>query len=216
MTDDIKLRRGRYRGKPAGRLRATWKENGKRISWNTGVDDETEAIRRAAGERDRRATTKVDGHTPAVPFTDRTSEPESPAPPGSNGHSHRPLADALARATPASSAPASSTDAGQIPERNNKRLYEVFGKAMTFLTEGTLQRACRWAGREPEEMDDDEQALVAEGWREKGQEWFGQADIGAWGKILLGGATAGVGMYLGGKPLRPVEKPATPAAPAGG
>jgi hypothetical protein len=60
-------------------------------------------------------------------------------------------------------------------------------------------------------MDADEEQLVREGWEEKGADWFGKTDIGAWGKIALGSAVAGVGMYMGGQALPKVKQipPAT-------
>jgi hypothetical protein len=115
----------------------------------------------------------------------------------------------------AAAAPSSPPETDDETRRKTRRLYEVFGKAMAYLTEGALKRACRYAGKEPEEMDEDEIELVREGWEEKGADLFGRTSIGPWGKIALGSAVAGVGMWMGGKDI-PKPKQLAAAAPAGG
>ena len=220
----------RSKGKKGAKYLAGFKgADGKRVVWSTGETDYDAGLRRAVVELGRRlqgpevlSSLEPPRETPPV-------EPDHVAPPitnGTNGHARRPLNDILARtlyggAAPAAT-PAPATPAAPVHDEAVKvrRLYEYFGKAMAFLTEGGLKRAVRFAGKEPEEMDDDEIELVREGWMELGEQWFGKTTLGPAGKVALGTIVAGVGMYVGGKPLpKPKElaaandnaKPTTPA-----
>jgi hypothetical protein len=236
----LTLWRSKRKGHPRGNLRASWRdEAGKRVTWDTGTLDAPEALRKASAEVGRRRTPALSSGDSAGGSSHHNGTPPAassgPAPAASpfsptmdaaaavNGR--RPIGDAITRALAngEAAAAAAEVDALRAPaaelageaKAKAKKLYEVFGKAMAMLTAGGLQRACRYAGREPEEMDDDEEQLVREGWEEKGAEWFGRTDIGPWGKIALGSAVAGVGMYVGGKPIPPPAKlkliPAEPA-----
>jgi hypothetical protein len=219
----ITLWRSKRGGKPRGFIRASWREGGRRITWDTRTLDQGEALAKAAAEVSRRGSVPV--HRPLeVPAQAPPVHPDGIAPPSSAAPVaadapaavRKPIGEALTRALGAPAAAASSppvTD--EEGKRKARKLYEVFGKAMGYLTEGSLKRAVRFAGREPEDMDDDELELVREGWEEKGADWFGRTNIGPWGKIALGSAVAGVGMYMGGKPL-PKPKKELPPVPAGG
>jgi hypothetical protein len=214
----ITLWRSKRGGRPRGFLRASWREDGKRVTWDTRTLDEGEALGKAAAELSRRRS------VPAKPTPEGPPAPAPPTQPGvapaasssssttTNGV-RKPIGEAITRAftngaaaavVPSSSAAAATDDETKAKA---KKLYQVFGKCMAYLTEGGLKRACRWAGKEPEEMDDDEEELVREGWEELGADWFGAKQIGPWGKIALGSCVAGVGMYMGGKPI---PKPAEP------
>jgi hypothetical protein len=235
----ITLWRSKRGGKPRGFFRASWREHGRKITWDTRTLEKDEAQARAVAELNRRLSAAppqperalrdrdpvaasreppVQPSHPAPPAT-TTSVADGFAPPSTGAFVRKPIGDALTRAltngTPA--APASSPPAdAEETTRKARKLYEVFGKALGYLTEGGLKRACRWAGREPEDMDDDEIALVREGWEEKGADWFGKTNIGPWGKIALGSAVAGVGMYMGGKPIPKAPKALPAPPPAGG
>jgi hypothetical protein len=130
----------------------------------------------------------------------------------------RPLGEAFGRALAApsssslapsssSSAPPAPTEAELEQRRKTKALYKVVAKAGGYIVDGTLQRAVRFAGREPAEMDDDEEELIREGCEELCERFFGRTEIGPWGKIAAGAVVAGVGMYMGGKPLPKAAAP---------
>lgn len=82
-----------------------------------------------------------------------------------------------------------------------RHVHKVVAKSATYALEGCLKRACRWAGREPEDMDDDEQALIREGCQELAAKVLGTKKLTPTGKIIAGSICAGVGMYMGGKPI---------------
>jgi hypothetical protein len=231
MAQAVRLWRSNRNGKPRGFWLASWRESGKRVSFNTRTLDKDEAQAKALAELGRRLQAPS-----AAP--DSLPEPtQAPAPspqldegPAAaavmNGH-RKPLTDVLARAfsagsplngatpAPPPAGPLEPSEAATDEEarRKSKKMYQVFGKAMALLTEGSLRRAFRWADREPEEMDDDEIALIREGWEEKGADWFGKTTIGPWGKIAMGTAVAGVGMWIGSKPIERPKPKALPAAP---
>jgi hypothetical protein len=231
----ITLWRSKRGGQPRGFFRASWREGGRKVTWDTRTLDRDEALQRSVAELNRRLSAAPRPeralHDPVAASRQPPVQPGDPAPPTTSvadgftpptpgAFTRKPIGDALTRAlttngtapaAPASSAPADAEET----KRKARKLYEVFGRVMGYLTEGGLQRACRWAGREPEDMDDDELAMVKEGWEEKGADWFGKTDIGPWGKIAIGSAAAGVGMYLGGKPIPKPPAPAKPP-PAGG
>jgi hypothetical protein len=237
----ITLWRSKRDGKPRGFFRASWREHGRKITWDTRTLDKDEAQARAVAELNRRLSVAppqperaLRDRDPVAASREPPVQPSHPAPPATTtttsvadgftppgGFTRKPIGDALTRAltngAAAATAPASSLPAdAEETKRKARKLYEVFGKALGYLTEGGLKRACRWAGREPEDMDDDEIALVREGWEEKGADWFGKTNIGPWGKIALGSAVAGVGMYMGGKPIPKAPKAIPAPAPAGG
>jgi hypothetical protein len=87
-----------------------------------------------------------------------------------------------------------------------RHVHKVVGKGFAYLTEGGLKRLCRWAGREPEDIDDDEEKLIREGWEEIAAEYLGTKKLTPWGKVAAGTFIAGTGMYLGGKEI-PKPKP---------
>lgn len=224
MDRGISLFRSKVRGRAVGNFKARWRgAGGARVTWNTKTLDAHEALRRAAEELGRR------NHAHASSTPRNEARPSAGLPAGAttttttttNGFHpppRRPLAEALTRALSSNGAPAAPPAAAAEPDQGDekqikaRRLYEVFGRCMGYLTEGALKRAVRFAGREPEEMDDDEVTLLREGWQEKGEEWFGGTELGPWGKIALGSTVAGVGMYMGGKPI-PKPNPLPPKAP---
>jgi hypothetical protein len=213
----VTLWRSKRDGKPRGFIRASWREGGRKVTWDTRSLDEGEARTRALAELDRRLSARPEPPQQAERRPDHL-EGQPPVKPGEPSNvipMRRPIGDALNRAlgvpAPAAAAPSSPPDEGPAKAR---KLYELFGKAMGHLTEGGLKRAVRWAGREPEDMDDDELVLVRGGWEELGAEWFGRVEIGPWGRIALGSAVAGVGMYMGGDPIKPPEQKQLPAAAA--
>jgi hypothetical protein len=226
-TAGITLWRSKRGGKQRGFIRASWREAGRKVTWDTRTLDAEEARRLAVAELNRRLSSS--SSIPSVPPDSQVStstkppvqpagDQPAPAQPSNVIPLRRPIGEALNRAlgngAAAAIAPSSAPVDADEAKKKTRKLYEVFGKAMGFLTEGGLKRACRWAGREPEDMDDDEIELVREGWEEKGADWFGRTNIGPWGKIALGSAVAGVGMYMGGKPLPAKKLP--PAKPADG
>jgi len=89
-----------------------------------------------------------------------------------------------------------------------RQVHKVVGKACTYGLEGALKRMCRWAGREPEDIDDDEEALIREGFEELAAKYLGTKKISPAGKVLAGGIAAGFGMYMAGTEI-PKPKPAT-------
>lgn len=210
MPPAVTLWRSSRDGKERGFLQASWREGGRKVTWNTGTLDQAEARARWLAEFNRRLSARTELPQQADLRPDHL-EGQPPVQPGEPTKAsnvipiRRPIGEALTRAlgtpAPAAAAPSSPAEDGRAKAR---KLYELFGKMMGHVTEGGLKRACRWAGREPEDMDDDEVAMVREGWEEKGAEWFGKVEIGPWGKIALGSAVAGVGMYMGGEPI---EKP---------
>jgi len=220
-TPAIRLWRSKRAGKPRGFLRASWREGGRKVTWDTRALEPDEALKRAVAELNRRLSAPTPLLSPALaspagPPPDGQPSVQPGAAPSNVIPIRRPIGEALSRAlgtpAPAAAAPSSPPATAEEAKAKARKLYEVFSKAMSYLTEGGLKRACRWAGREPEDMDDDEIALVREGWEEKGADWFGKTDIGPWGKIALGSAVAGVGMYMGGKPLpKPKAKELPPA-----
>jgi hypothetical protein len=134
----------------------------------------------------------------------------------SNGH-RRPLSEILSRALETGTPLPTTFEAPSSPpepeEPKGRRLAEVFGQVASYLTEGALKRAVRYAGREPDEIDDDELEQIRAGWTELGQQWLGQASIGPWGRIAVYSAVAGVGMYRSGKPLPPPAAKLPPREP---
>lgn len=215
MPPAVTLWRSKRDGKPRGFIRASWREDGRKVTWDTRSLDEGEARARALAELNRR----LSASPPAVPPA-AEAPPVQPGEPSNVIPMRRPIGDALNRAlgvpAPAVAAPSSSPELEHEGRAKARKLYELFGKAMGHLTEGGLKRAVRWAGREPEDMDDDELELVRGGWEELGAEWFGRVEIGPWGKIALGSAVAGVGMYMGGDPIAPPPKQLPAVAPADG
>jgi hypothetical protein len=228
-----------WRSKRGRFLRASWRDGGKKVTWDTRALEDKEARARATAEWTRRKLMGGDGTRRTAPTPDISPAPApavqfQPAPsamptsadvrgafPPSSSSSRRPIGDAITRAFGAAggaaefaAAPPPPPAAGDEESRAKaKKLYEYFAKLMAMVTEGSLKRACRFAGREPEDMDDDEIRLVREGWEEKGADWFGRTNIGPWGKIALGSAVAGVGMYMGGTPIeKPKPKELPPAA----
>jgi pyruvate dehydrogenase E2 component (dihydrolipoyllysine-residue acetyltransferase) len=199
--------------------------DGKRISWNTHARDKAEAMRRAGEELARRKGPSAAAPPPAAP-----SAPSGPLP--AVASPRRPLGAAFARvlqlpappglastAAPAAAvelvakpdeitppaAPAPAADEGAELAKV-RRVHQVVGKSATNLIEGILARTCRFAGREPEEMDEDERALIAEGCSEIAAEYLGKKKLTPAGKVIAGSVCAGVGMYMGGKPIP--KKPA--------
>ena len=150
--------------------------------------------------------------------------PSSPPPSSGNGHARKPLAEAFGRAlvpstpAPAPAAPPAAAETDDLEEKKAKtrKLYEVAGKALTYLAEGGLKRAVRFAGREAADMDEDEEELIREGFEELCAVWFGRVELGPTGKVAVGCVVAGVGMYMGGtkiekpKELPPAAQPAPP------
>lgn len=230
QTPGITLWRSRRDGQPRGFLRASWRENGKKVTWDTRTLDRDEAQRKAAAELSRRRaapeSTKLSPAPAPAVQPDPFAKPPTAGdvnnafpPPTTTANGRRPIGDAITRALGAQAAAVVTAPAAPATNEESrakaKKLYEVFGKLMSMITEGSLKRACRFAGREPEDMDDDEISLVREGWEEKGADWFGRTNIGPWGKIALGSAVAGVGMYMGGEPIdkpKPKELPPTGGA----
>lgn len=89
-----------------------------------------------------------------------------------------------------------------------RHVHKVVGKACSYGLEGCLKRMCRWAGREPEDIDDDEEALIREGFEELAAQYLGTKKISPMGKVVAGGIAAGFGMYMGGKDIpKPKEPP---------
>ncbi len=88
-----------------------------------------------------------------------------------------------------------------------RQVHKVVGKACTYGLEGCLKRMCRWAGKEPDDIDDDEEALIREGFEELAAKYLGTKKISPAGKVLAGGIAAGFGMYMAGKDI-PKPKPA--------
>lgn len=199
-----------------GHYQARWKEGRKRVAWNTRTSDHAEAQRRAAAELERRHLPTTLSPPEAEPKAVPPLEPSAPAN-GTNGH-RRPLSDVLARALEQGEPlPTSFATPPPAPAETGRRLHEVFGEVMGYVTEGALKRAVRYAGREPDEMDDDELEQVRAGWAELGEQWFGSTNLGPWGKIAIYSTVAGVGMYRNGKPLPPPEPlPPREPEPAGG
>lgn len=214
MAQAIRLWRSERKGQARGPWLASWKEHGRKVAWSTTTQDKAEAQRKAEAELGRRLQAASPG--PAAPATTVAppAQPDLVTPAAtSNGHSRKPITAALTRAlsAPAAETTPPSSPGTDLEERpKGKKLYEVGAKALTYLVEGGLKRACRYAGKEPEEMDDDEQALIQEGFEEKLADLFGRTEIGPWGKIILGTAVAGTGMYVGGTAI-PKPKQLTPA-----
>lgn len=242
-----------------GNIRARWgKGKRNRVDWNTGTKDPDEALRRAAEELRRRtgasAASSLGTPTPSKPAAAVPPSPQPPAvappPETAAGSARRPLGDALARVlgTPpapeiASPAPAvvpdevidpgkvAAAELEDVAAKKAKHVHKVLGKGGALAIDGVLQRLIRFAGREPEEMDEDETRLITEGWEEIFAEWFGKKKLTPWGKVAAGSAVAGIGMYMAGKPLpepkpapaplqlvpaqRPAAGPPPPAPPAG-
>jgi hypothetical protein len=106
-----------------------------------------------------------------------------------------------------------------------KHVHKVLGRGGALAIDGVLQRLIRFAGREAAEMDEDETKLITEGCEEIFAEWFGKKKLTPMGKVAAGAAVAGIGMYMGGKPLpephpapaalQLVPAPARPAPPPG-
>ncbi|MFL5381289.1 MAG: hypothetical protein ACJ8GN_02060 [Longimicrobiaceae bacterium] len=222
MPPAVTLWRSKRDGRPRGFIRASWRQDGQKVTWDTRSLDEGEAKERALAEIARRLSAT---QRPVKPESEATpivmGERQPPGDPGERPSNvipmRRPIGEAVHRALggPAVAAPAPAEPPADHEARAKaKKLYEVFGRAMGMATEGGLKRLCRWAGREPEEMDDNEIAMVREGWEEKGAEWFGRVEIGPWGKIALGTGLAGFGMYVNGKVLEEQKK--LPAKPADG
>jgi hypothetical protein len=226
----ISLFEAKKNGKPKGSLRARWSADGRQHIWNTGTKDRAEAMAKATVEADRRLAraggslpeTTMPAAGPPRPSQAWTPPPVTSSPSSStNGHSRRPLAEAFGRAltptaTPAPPllTPATEAAVDELEERKQKtrKLYEVAAKAGTYLLEGGLKRAVRFAGREPDDMDDDEQELIREGCGELCAQWFGRVELGPGGKVAVGCIVAGVGMYMGGTPI-PKPKALPPAPP---
>lgn len=220
MPPAVTLWRSKRDGKARGFIRASWRQGGRKITWDTRSLDEGEARTRALAELDRRLSAPPPAVPPAAesPLAGGRQPPVQPGETSNVIPIRRPLGEALNRAlgVPPAAAAAPSSPAPDEGRAKTRKLYELFGKAMGHLTEGGLKRAVRWAGREPEDMDDDELALVQEGWEELGAEWFGRVEIGPVGKIALGSATAAVGMYMGGITIEQKPKKLAAAAPADG
>jgi len=213
--------------RPNGIFRARWSEDGERHYWNTGTSDRHEALKKAGEELARR---KGFTRPPAAPPGSAPGQlPVGPPPVVST--QRRPIGEALARvlATPPASAasppsgPAPASGAGAVLEgelvRGREQLgdaqdvakvrhvHRVVGKSASHLVEGLLKRAVKFAGREPEDMDDDERALIEEGCTELAAEYLGQYKLTPGGKVMAGALCAGVGMYMGGRPI-PKPQPA--------
>lgn len=225
-TPAIRLWRSKRGGKARGFLRASWREQGRKVTWDTRELDPDAALKKAVAELNRRLSAPASTMSP-TPTSPLVPEGQPSVQPGAAPSNvipiRRPIGEAINRAlgtpAPAAAAPSSLAGAATAEEAKKKvqHLYAVFGRAMVMLTEGGLKRACRWAGREPEEIDDDELAMIREGWEEKGADWFGKTDIGPWGKVALGSAVAGAGMYMAGKELpKPKELPRPKEQPADG
>lgn len=221
---------------PASQLRARARIGGKLVTWSTGTADESEALQRAAAEFQRRSRSgnpmpeltsrsspePVDGPAPP-PSLPALSSLESPAAGGGAG-SRRLLSEALASAfagtatieppkpddAPAASAPPGGGPAAADPPSPAARhTYAVVAKVAVYMIEAGLQRAVRYCGREPEEMDDNERAMITEGAEEELGRIFGRSELGPKGKIFLGAACAGFGMWSAGTPIvKPVAAPA--------
>lgn len=197
------------------------------VTWDTGAHNETEALLRAAEEIRRRSTT-ADPTPAGTPR--RTADPSPDLSPGSSfrgwgaGDGRLRVKEALARVIPApapAAPPAAPTTEKLVDvrvtepsddaegERKISKLYEITAKMCTRMTEGGLKRAVRWAGREPEDMDEDEEQLMREGYTELCKKAFGSKKITPLGKVALASAAAGWGMYMGGKPI-PKPKPQQP------
>lgn len=214
MPPAITLWRSKRKGQLRGTLHASWRLDGKRQTWDTKVLDEADAFRKATDELNRRLMPDPPRVTAAAEPPAQLADvaPAAPAAAGPSSPLRRPITEVLTRALTSGTSP--TNDNSEVPpvppsaegEKSARHLYEYFGKAMAYLTEGGLKRACRYAGREPDEMDDSEIELVREGWGELGAKWFGQTAIGPLGKIVLGSAVAGVGMYMGGKEIPPKPK----------
>ena len=104
-------------------------------------------------------------------------------------------------------AKAAAAELEEATARKAKHVHKVLAKGGTMAVDGILQRLIRFAGREADEMDEDEIKLVTEGWEEIFAEWFGKKKLTPMGKVLAGSAVAGIGMYMGGKSI-PEPKPA--------
>lgn len=204
--------------------RARWKEQGRIINWNTGTKDKAEAQRRATeelGKRRQQPVARTPGTTihgarlpsssaPRPSLAELLSRATATTTPVTTNGVHPPSSPAPAPAAPPP-APAEETSSSKV-----RHLHEIASKIGVRLIDGALQRACRWAGKEPDEMDDDEEQLIAEGLREVSEELFGKVKLTPWGKVGLGTLAAGAGMYMGGEtlskphqlpPVAQVEKP---------
>lgn len=229
----MRLYRIKKGGRETGNWIAQWRENGRIVTRTTGTLDRKLAAQRAEAEFTRRQS--GNGHTGRAvkPHTGASSAPAGefrlPSP-------RVPLSDVLARAfsaptvnselpahsssfsaenqtKPETAAPATSN--GSIPPPpaaddvriKPRRLYTYGAKAASAALEGVLQRAIRFAGREPAEMDDDERDLIQEGLAEQFQIWFGAQELSPLGKVALGSLVAGAGMWRQGTPLAKTPAP---------
>lgn len=220
---------------PSSVFRARWRsDGGAQVTWTTGTADETDALVRAAAELRRRSNGGDAPSLSPSSFPEDGSAAESdggptPAPlpslspaPAPGSGSRRLLSEALKEALggaagvetsaappPANDLPAPApapTEPAPGLTRGERHLYHVAAKIGLYLIDAGLQRTVRAAGREPDQMDDDERELIQEGCEELFQKAFGRTTIGPLGKVALGSLCAGVGMYKSGKPL-----PAQPA-----
>jgi hypothetical protein len=193
-----------------------------------------ELRRRSATSSAGPSTRAAAAAAPTAPQTMPPGAPGAPSPAAADTGARRPLGDALARvlglstpapaatssgaaaSTPTALAPDAILDAGaraaegeieKAAAEKVRHVHKVVGKACTYGLEGALKRMCRWAGREPEDMDDDEQELIREGFEELAAKYLGTKKISPAGKVLAGGIAAGFGMYIGGKEI-PKPKPA--------
>jgi hypothetical protein len=242
-----------FKSKNGGNIRARWGTGKNRVDWNTNTKDQGEALKRAVEELSRRTGSSAAPGTPTPrPAAAAPPSPQLPAgaSPVVNGHGGRkPLGAALERVLappPAAGAEATpsvpASPAAVIPDaiidpakaaaakleaeavEGVRHVHKVVGKSATYVLEGLLKRACRYAGREPEDMDDDEQALIREGCTEVAAKYLGKTKLTPEGKIVAGVICAGVGMYVGGKPipkppkveLKSVPADARPSPPQGG
>jgi hypothetical protein len=90
------------------------------------------------------------------------------------------------------------------------KFYAVAGKGGALLVIGALKRLVRWAGKEPEDIDEDEEEFLREGCEEFAREKLGHTNLGPGGKVLVAAGVAGFGMYMGGTPI-PKKRALSPA-----
>jgi hypothetical protein len=108
-------------------------------------------------------------------------------------------------AAPATSpAPAPPVESDPDAALKLRRLYATLARVATRAVDGLTDRLVRSAGREPAEMDDDEEAMIREGFEEQFRIWFGRTELTPLGKVAVGAGVATAGKYFGGKPI---EKP---------